>query len=145
MWRDGSSASQISKALGTGRSRNSVIGRVHRLNMPIRVTRESLKSNIFGVIRNARKSTKPRKVIYTPVAQARVRAPVINPRKATLRAEQIETLNVPFLELQRFQCRAIVDDTRFAQKCCGQWRDEDSPYCADHRALYSAPAKERAA
>ena len=143
MWREGASASQIAKALETGRSRNACIGRVHRLNLPMRIEYNSNRTNAFGRVRNARTGRKPRKVIYTPVAAARVRAPTINPRKAALRAEQIETLNVPFLEVQRFQCRAIVDDTRFAQKCCGQWRDEDSPYCADHRALYSAPAKEK--
>lgn len=144
LWMGGLSASECAQVLG-GVTRNAVISKIHRCGFPARANHGGHTSRKARSI--AAQAKKPRKpwVVYTPVATARVRAPTINPRKATLRAEQIETLNVPFLELQRFQCRAIVDDTRFAQKCCGQWRDEDSPYCADHRALYAAPAKERAA
>ena len=141
MWLDGLSASQIAKALGTGRSRNAVIGRVHRHGLPVRLDpKRSYKKN-----RRAPYIKPARKVIYIPVAAARVRAPVINPRKTPVRADQIESLDVPLIELQSWQCKAITKDERFNQRCCGQYRDEGSPYCADHRALYRSDAKERAA
>lgn len=142
LWMAGLSASQCASILG-GVTRNAVISKVHRSGFPGRknhgghTTRKIRSLNV-----QARKKLRE---IYIPVATARIRAPVINPRKAALRADQIESLNVPLIEIQAFQCRAITDDTRFAQRCCGQHRDGDSPYCADHRVLYSAPAQGKAA
>ncbi len=138
MWLDGLSASQIAKALGTGRSRNAVIGRVHRHGLPMRLDpKRSYKKN-----RRAPYIKPTRKVIYTPVSQpARVRAPTINPKAPKVRdpVALVESLNVPFLELQAFQCKAVTDDTRYAQKFCGHFRANDSVYCAAHAALYAAP------
>lgn len=139
MWREGLSATQIAKALGTGRSRNAVIGRAHRSNLPMRMESNSRKTNAFGRLRSARNMK--RKVIYTPVAAARIKAPTINPRKPKAReaVDLIAPLDVPFLELQRWQCKAVTDDARYAQKFCGHMRAEDSVYCAAHAALYAAP------
>lgn len=36
LWIEGLSASEVATKLGTGRSRNSIIGRVHRLDLPRR-------------------------------------------------------------------------------------------------------------
>lgn len=47
----------------------------------------------------------------------------------------VEPLNIPFLETKFGQCRAITDDTRYEQKCCGQPCGE-SVYCAAHHALH---------
>jgi hypothetical protein len=68
------------------------------------------------------------------------------PRPATVKAKpqalvpsvEAEALNVPLLELQAFQCRAVTDDTRFAQRFCGHVRGDASPYCETHAARFRA-------
>jgi hypothetical protein len=82
-------------------------------------------------------------VVYTPVAQARVKAPTINPRKPVDREAIVgDPLNVPLLELQAFQCRAVTDDTRFAQRFCGHMRVEGRAWCAAHTAAFVAVSEQ---
>jgi len=142
LWTDGFSASQIARALGSGRSRNAVIGRVHRLGLVGRATKASQASNMLGRVRNARMLRRTTGVacerssgrMYQSVQK--IARQVEKAAAKVHKPEPIEALNVPFAEIQAFQCRAVTDATRFQQRCCGLMRDVGSPYCAGHRALY---------
>lgn len=151
LWTDGFSASQIARALGSGRSRNAVIGRVHRLGLVGRATKASQASNMLGRVRNARMLRRTTGVacerssgrMYQSVQK--IARQVEKAAAKVHKPEPIEALNVPFAELQAFQCKAITDATRFEQKCCGLFRAPGSPYCEGHKALHAAPVQGKAA
>lgn len=146
LYRGGLSSSQVAAELhvltGVHITRNSVIGRLFRMGVMGGAKRRRVRD--CGPA--ARKSRKVL-TIHTPVAQAaRVRAPTINPNRPKREpVAVVESLNVPFLEIQHFQCKAVTDDTRFAQRFCGHFRAEGSVYCAAHAALYAAPSQGKAA
>ena len=143
LYRAGKSSSEIARALveqtGLRLTRNSVIGRLYRIGLIGR-------TSPAGRPHRSRQSKPPKPRIgriYTPVATARVRAPIVNPRKPVDREAVVgDPLNVPLLELQAFQCRAVTDDTRFAQRFCGHMRVEGRAWCAAHTAAFVAVSEQ---
>lgn len=146
MWSEGASGTQIAAVLKC--SRNAVIGVVFRARQRGEAWAETRRERDITQTKKAiRVGREKRRAVFTPVAQAaRVRAPTINPNRPKREpVPVVESLNVPFLELQHFQCKAVTDDTRFAQRFCGHFRAEGSVYCAAHAALYAAPSQGKAA
>jgi hypothetical protein len=111
MWMQGSSAALIADALHT--SRNSVIGKVHRL----------------GLSRTQRKPTTAKQLTRPNVAPLRrKKKPVQRPGEP-----------VPFLKVKWFHCRAVLDqrgDDGLAI-FCGQTKAVGSPWCAKHRRAFT--------
>lgn len=149
LWAEGWSAAQIAKALGTGRTRNSVIGRAHRKRFPLRADpHRSYQKNRRAPHLNPhrRKDDGVRVTGRCYQSPSKVKRQIAKAApKLRQRVEPVEPLNVPFAELQAFQCKAVTDDTRFAQRFCGHVREDGSPYCEAHAALYAAPAQGKAA
>lgn len=59
------------------------------------------------------------------------------PKAASMpKPDLIPSLNIPFLDVEFGQCRAITDATRDAQRCCGHPVDERGTYCSQHRAIF---------
>jgi len=117
-------------------TRNSVIGKVHRLGLAGGKT--YARTNL--VRPKKPRTASPGRVYQHPANVARqiqTAAPKIRV------VESVEPLNVPFAELQAFQCRAVTDDTRFAQRFCGHMRHEALPWCEAHAARFLSPAQER--
>ncbi|MCP3471365.1 GcrA family cell cycle regulator [Bradyrhizobium sp. CCGUVB1N3] len=110
MWMQGSSAALIADALRT--SRNSVIGKVHRL----------------GLSRTQRTPKAAKQPARSNVVPA--------PRKSKPRPGE----PVPFLQAKWFHCRAVLDlrGKDGLALFCGQKKAIGSPWCAKHRRAFTA-------
>lgn len=123
------SALQIGERMS--RSRNSIIGAVHRNK--ITLARATGRHTLDG---DAPRKRKPRKRLglYNIIQPVFDRGPV------TLRVARVETLNVTFEELKSDQCRyPVTDDSPFF--FCGHSKLETSAYCAAHHRLCYQPAR----
>ena len=147
-WREGFSATQIAKLLPNKRSRNAIIGKIHRKLGPRHTPNTANRDR-----KRARAASSDSKITdaarfeqcccgYLPEGTycAAHRA-LYMPRPEKKRPEPVASLNIPFLETGFGQCRAITDATRFEQRCCGHLAE--GTYCAAHRAVYM-PRTERA-
>jgi GcrA cell cycle regulator len=158
LWADGLSASQIAALLG-GVTRNAVIGKVHRLNLPGRA-----KSGGATAARTKRVAAPPRQPATTTarVAPAPQRS-VARGGAAPAVREDMETdafalqeirpamdVVVPMArrlvltELTERTCKWPIgdpmhDDFHF----CGGDSEESTPYCKYHAKLAFQPSSER--
>ena len=125
LFNEGRSAAQIAVALGEGASRNAVVGKIHRLG---------LKCGRGAVARNYWvKLAKP-----NPVAKPKVRrAPNVRHNAEKLRDLTWTPLRVPFLDLEKNQCRNSVglEDGLF----CGLPTIPGKPWCPRCNARISIP------
>ena len=123
LWADGFTARQIGEKMG-GISRNAIIGKVTRLNLPRRVD-----------------VTKPRAKRETRIFIRRV-----NLNQVRLQPEVPPEGGVPFGELSNFHCREIVGwdpgPTGLA-RYCGCRKIENSSYCSAHHAKNYQPLRSR--
>ncbi len=113
MWMEGSSAALIADALRT--SRNSVIGKVHRLGL-------------------SRTQRKPK------VAKQPTRSSVVPLRRKQAKPTPRPGEPVPFLKAKWFHCRAVLDQRGKDGLAlfCGQTTTIGSPWCAKHRRAFTA-------
>lgn len=136
-WAEGLSASQIAKELG-GTTRNAVIGKVHRLGLPLRAERQNLRINKKRPRRQRIPLPKPPK--FNPETPPPLREELV--RIATL-APIEPALGV--LGLTNFTCRyPIGDPTDPAFSFCGRTcNNVENPYCVQHQKLAYVPAQKK--
>lgn len=121
MWNEeGASASAIARALGTGRSRNAVLGRVHRMGLLDR-----------PAVAARSRTPRPRPCVPVPPrAQALAPfAPVLEEDPLTL----ADGGHVTILNISDRMCRwPIGDPSKTDFHFCGHSPKTDSPYCEAH-------------
>ena len=154
LWADGLSASQIAAELG-GVSRNAVIGKVHRLNLPGRAksggSSASRAKRVSSASRGgyAARSGATRSIPRTRGATA-LKPDIIADAVAEIDTRPVEDVVVPIFrklpltELTEKTCKwpigdPLQDDFYF----CGAECDEGSPYCSYHSKLAFQPTADR--
>ena len=107
------SSSEIANALNCGITRNSVIGRVHRLGLALRG-----KVKARPKVKRIRIRTKPAPVQEQPY---------------TLRCVETEPRGISLIDLEPGDCRYPDGDNPFTFCGCPQY--DGSSYCVEHFAL----------
>lgn len=126
LWRDGYSAAVIAGKIG--KSRNSILGRVHRMGMSNRPRRVETITASRQVNRSNRHFAKSKLQKPSPPPEPPP-LPVSNP--------------VTFADLRKIHCRWPLGDPRSPEfRYCGAPREsgcisieEGSPYCAAHAIM----------
>lgn len=132
-WAQGKSATQIAKELGNGITRNAVISKIHRLELPKRL--EAAGGNDADRARRVKGVTKANMpaMAATPVKE-----------KGAARGPW----NIPFIDQNGGSCLMFVGgESRDTGLICGRSTFGEKPYCkACCRLAYLPPeAKRRAA
>ena len=139
MWKQGLTTSEIAKKIGV--SKNSIVGKVHRLNLtarpsPIKKKEEApLEQPVRKTAEKEPKSTKPVKKIKIETVE-------ISPAVAV--PSTVETTGcIPLTELDNHTCRWPIGDPRDEGFCfCGKKVRSGQTYCEEHAAIaYVKPTR----
>ncbi len=158
LWTEGLSASQIAGRLGSGVTRNAVIGKVHRLNLSgraqqpraaqPRAPRKQREPSLAG-------GGRPNGMPSMPTAGAHALKPMmradVQPRQASLPEPQPVRLvdlakggRVTILHLSDKTCKWPIGDPGTEEFCfCGHGPRDGSPYCEYHARLAYQPLQDR--
>lgn len=156
LWSEGLSASQIAAQLG-GVSRNAVIGKVHRLNLPGRA-----KAGGATSARSQKRATIQTQARPTTFAPRTITRTVARPAGATMLKEEIEIdalevvetapsnvvvpifKRLPLVKLTERTCKWPIGDPLKDDFCfCGNDSPDNTPYCGYHQKLAYQPSSER--
>lgn len=126
LWGEGKSASEIADSLwflhGVNKSRNAVIGVLHRAKVPKR-TQQALANHVSKRQRADHQWRKP----------APKRARITKEIAAMIQPiDPAPSLNVALGDLRENQCHAVTDATRWQQRYCGQPAVFGCSYCSGH-------------
>jgi GcrA cell cycle regulator len=156
LWSEGLSASQIAAQLG-GVSRNAVIGKVHRLNLPGRA-----KAGGATSARSQKRAPIQAQTRTAAFAPRTVTRTVNRPAGATMLKEEIEVdalevmevsssnvvvpifKRLPLVKLTERTCKWPIGDPLKDDFCfCGNDSPDNTPYCSYHQKLAYQPSAER--
>lgn len=153
LWNDGLSASQVAAELGSGVTRNAVIGKIHRLGLAERAkapsaprpraakpprqpsqTRSHGPSGMGGVMGNVALAFAPRMHMAAPA-----------PRLAEEEVVVPISERVTLMELREAMCRWPLGDPTTAEfRFCGAKSPVGAgPYCGYHARVAYQPAQDR--
>jgi GcrA cell cycle regulator len=143
LWSSGMSASMIGAKMG--KSRNAIIGKVHRLGLPYRKTDPALRLPSFNsgdkkIIRRSRiKSCELKK-------ESEVRVPIPIQRAIPVSVEKLPVeipewsgnmMLIPLEELRYGMCKWPTGDRNY--KFCGCRAKRGKPYCEHHCTMAYLP------
>lgn len=135
MWKEGLTTTEIAKRLGV--SKNSIVGKVHRLNLkarpsPIKKKEETVVAETTGTKEeNTKQATKSIKKIN------------ISPISVSTEKVKKESSCLKLTELDNHTCRWPIGDPRDDNFCfCGKAVRSGQTYCEEHSAIaYVKPVK----
>ena len=163
MWLEGRSASQISAALGSGLTRNAVIGKVHRLGLAGRVKPGAEPNDPLGAPQRAQAAPRraaasaasheasPTLMASTPMTQGATALAMECEPQAQLQIARAEeeivvpmSLRVTIVDLKEAMCKWPLGDPTSADfRYCGSATTGAGPYCQHHAKLAYQPAQDR--
>jgi GcrA cell cycle regulator len=167
LWLEGRSASQIAAALGSGLTRNAVIGKVHRLGLAGRVKAppptRSAGDGAAGIRAESLAAAAPRRAAPRPshsAAPVSTHARAVQGNTALALAEMSEeaphlarapedvvvamSLRVTIVELRESMCKWPLGDPSSSEfRYCGSPAHTNTPYCQYHGKLAYQPAQDR--
>jgi len=132
LWLGGFSASRIAaNPIFAGRSRNAVIGRVHRLGIQ--------GSARFNVSKNANDPDRPKNPRRENPRRDMFKVLAVKKPPAPYAPRIVAPVDAPMIENDRWLCQFIAADSDLASAPkCGKTRirlnGRDSSYCAEHHA-----------
>lgn len=133
LWESGLPASRIAAALGTGKSRNAILGKLHRLGKleakPVERTDEERE-----------RPRPPRPPRQQPSMPKIVKAMAPPPKLVVPPPVAIRGAGVTIPTLEAHHCRFPIGDPGTADfRFCGHARHGGGPYCEAHAAIAYAP------
>jgi GcrA cell cycle regulator len=149
-WAEGYSSSIIAEKLGI--TRNAVVGKINRLDLPTPLVPKTtrIRNTGTGERKRAPRQAKPRKQViktYQSIRAVRVNgnsdsmrlimSPVAN--LPELRCVEIDPLLISLEDIRKGECRYPYGDGPFL--FCGHVAVEGSSYCKPHKALCSEPPR----
>ena len=148
MWDKGMTTGQIAKALNV--TKNSIIGKVHRLCLTARPSPIKKASSPKNDSKNVKTTVKTATDNSEKAQKQTDKAPeesiiVKNDDKSLLCKENytVEETNIPLVKLDNHTCRWPVGDPRDDDFCfCGKRVKTGQTYCEEHAAIaYVKPGK----
>lgn len=141
MWDKGMTTGQIAKALNV--TKNSIIGKVHRLCLTARPS-PIKRSSTPKADKKAEKTEKTAKT--TKTTKSVCKTPKEEPQNTVtmVKAETpIEETNIPLVKLDNHTCRWPLGDPRDEDFCfCGKRIKTGQTYCEEHSQIaYVKPGK----
>ncbi len=132
MWDKGMTTGQIAKALNV--TKNSIIGKVHRLCLtarpsPIKKSNNSTTEKKISKPQKVEKATKQNcKTVKEPTT------PTVSETKAP--TPTVEETNIPLVKLDNHTCRWPMGDPKDEDFCfCGKRIRTGQTYCEEHAAV----------
>ena len=137
MWDKGMTTGQIAKVLNV--TKNSIIGKVHRLCLtarpsPIKKTANSdAEKKAPKAAKTCKKETQCKQPVEKPSKEPK-KVTVAEPAKPTPVA--VEETNIPLVKLDNHTCRWPIGDPRDEEFCfCGKRIRTGQTYCEEHAAV----------
>ena len=139
LWGEGLSAAQIAKAMGGGLSRNSIIGKSHRLGLKrgvIKPGKKEVDKSVHKAATPRPKKVNPNWVERAPLVPSHIPEPV-GPSGGVSLAEK------PF-----DSCPAIIGVLALPNEStepayCGAPKIEGKSWCGHHYAMFVSPPRAR--
>lgn len=143
LYQEGLSARETANTLSTefklSITRNQVIGKWHRLDLPRRELRSPGRIRKVGTTKKSRDEPRSRSRRSIPLPVPNMVLTPLQP-KLELARQQLRVSNLPLLMLEPKGCKFPVGEYPF-QFCCRP-RLEGFPYCAGHVSLSYQPWKD---
>jgi hypothetical protein len=133
MWRDGSSALEISQALKARslatKTRSAVLGRLHRAGLCGERSTQRMKPKAAG---------------FRPKKAAMPKAPKIKAEPFTARPDPQPSLNIPLMLRTEHQCPAITNNSEWGRATmCGNPIKPGDHWCEPHQRLHYQPQQKK--
>lgn len=141
MWKDGLSAAVIARRFGEGLTRNSIIGRCHRVPwiMALRNKRRPMRTDAPP------KAPRSKPIATAPEPPGPVEAifPVLPEESLSTPLSGVPTGLISIMELTEHTCRWPIGEV-FASDFgyCGAWKGAAGPYCTEHGKRAKSTAAE---
>lgn len=139
LWAEGHSTAEIGRRMGI--SKNAVVGKAHRLNLPARpspIRREAPGAATRTVARPPRPAVAPRMTLPQPAS-----SPVVAPVAAAPAPRPVVLRPFPRFNAAKSCCWPIGEPGQPGFRFCTAEAMGGKPYCAEHAAVAYVKARDR--